>query len=71
MRWTPGSEGFEHADDREVAAVLGGFDGSDPDQVIEELSQRTSFIDRLVARRSDTSARGTRMRDELRAFNLA
>ena len=63
MRWTPESGRFEHADDREVAAVLGGFNGSDPDHVIEELSQRTSFLEGLVARRSDVSARTARCRD--------
>ena len=71
MRWTPESGRFEHAADREVGAVLGAFDGSDPDQVIDELSQRTSFLEGLVARRSDASVRGARLRDELRAFDPA
>ena len=71
MRWTPEPGRFKHADEREIGAALGGFDGSDPDQVIEELSQRTSFLERLVVRRSDPSARNTRLREELRAFNPA
>jgi hypothetical protein len=71
MRWAPEPRRFKHADERETGAALGSFDDSDPDQVIEELSQRTSFLEGLVARRSDASARNTRLRDELRAFNPA
>ena len=71
MQWTPEPRRFKHADEREIGVALGGFDGSNPDQVIEELSQRTSFLEQLVVRRSDASARNTRLRDELRAFNPA
>ncbi len=71
MRWTPEAGRFEHADDREVGTALGGFDGSDPDQVIKELSRRTSFLEEVVARRSDTAARRARLRDQLREFDPA
>ena len=68
MCWSPETRTFDYVDDREIGEVLGRMDGSDADAAWDELAKRTTFLERLVARRADAANRGKRMREELAEF---